>query len=556
MNKNLLERNYNTRIPNNYFPKNNDNSYIIEFNDNLNKNYLIFDYSKQNSNINNNSYLYFHHKSNEFKSDYYKNELTQSDKKLLEKYNNKNYIKEYNSFNYNNNDISFYKINNNYKSEYDSINYNNSDISALPKDLINLKISYKNDSLSQNYINEYNLLNNNYFINKHHLLKNKSEIFEPKYRINNIGNKNIYHYYYSMNKPILEEDININNEINTVDYSNKYRKELYPINNLNNPHQIKYYSVTPSAKFRFNDDLKFDYNITTNINYNSHNYSANSNNINEYNRKYASNYNSNNNANYFDITRNNHLFKTQNIFNYSNLIKNYNPEKSEFMKKSHSNYDMFNNKNYNYFTNDTNINNLQLMKNNYKISENLYLSNKNKKYDKITSGISQNKINNNNYNKNTPEIKRKSNPFIKKNFFENSKDLNKNNKKLKNYHTDKNKKNKKRIKIEKIIKPYKYVPSKDIFQITNKDQKKKHKNELSSNNQDINNKKENKKNIIQNRTYYQGIKNHFIPKIEIKSKTRNPYLYRANSKKENNKILFKYSTIISELINKNSKTIL
>ena len=170
--------------------------------------------------------------------------------------------------------------------------------------------------------------------------------------------------------------------------------------------------------------------------------------------------------------------------------------------------------------------------------------------------MGQNKINNNNYNKNTPEIKRKSNPFIKKNFLENSKDLNKNNKKLKNYHTDKNKKNKKRIKIEEIIKPYKYVPSKDIFQITNKEPKEKYKNELSSENQDINIKKENKKNIIQNRTYYQGIKNHFTSKIEIKSKTRNPNLYRANSKNENIKILLKYSTIISELLNKNSKAIL
>jgi hypothetical protein len=93
MDKNLLERNYNTKIPYNYFPKKNDISYNIEFNDNLNKNYLIFDYSKQNNNINNNSNFDFHHKSNEFKSDYYKNQLTQSDKKLLEKYSNKNYIK-------------------------------------------------------------------------------------------------------------------------------------------------------------------------------------------------------------------------------------------------------------------------------------------------------------------------------------------------------------------------------------------------------------------------------------------------------------------------------
>lgn len=557
MDENLLERKYNTKLSNNFFQKNNDKSYNIEFNENLNKNYLIYDYSKQNNNINNNSNFDLHHKSNEFISDYYKNELTQSDKMLLEKYINKNYINEYNSFN--NNDISFNKIRNNFKNEYDSFDYNNSDISALPKNKINLKFSYKNDSLSQNIINEYNLLNNNYYVNNHHLLKNKSEILEPKNGINNIWTNKIYHYYYSMNKPILKEDINNNNEINAVYYNNKCRKEQYSINNINNPHQINTYLVTPSAKFSFNDDLKFDNNIKSNINYNNHNYSVNSNNNNTYNIKYSSNYNSNNNANYFVMQRNDHLVKTQNIFNYSNMIKDYYPEKSEFMKKIHSSNNMINNKNYNYFNNDVNINNIQLMKNNYKMSENFYLSNKNKKYDKITSGIGQNKINNKYYNKYTPEIKRKSNQFIKKNFLEYSQDLNKSNKKVKNYHTDKNKKNKKKIKIEKILKPYKYVLSKNIFQITNKEPKEKHKDELSSKNQDINIKKENKKNIIKNNSFYQGIKNHFTPKIESKPKTRNPYLnrtYQINSKKENNKNLFKYSTIISDLLNKNSKAIL
>ena len=199
-----------------------------------------------------------------------------------------------------------------------------------------------------------------------------------------------------------------------------------------------------------------------------------------------------------------------------------------------------------------------MKKNNYKRNEDLFFRNNNKKEDKNIQRIRQFKNKNNNiyHTGYTPEIKRKQNPFIKKCFLDNSNEINKAKKKVGNYNTDKNKKNKKRIKIEKIIKPYKYIPSKNNFKAINKDSKDKIKNEIISQDKYIIIKKENKKNFKPNRTYYQKIKNNFIPKIENNKNIRNPYLYRTYQrikKKEKNKILLKYSTIMSYLLIKNNK---
>ena len=464
-----------------------------------------FDY-KENNNYNlysntNNPY----NNSNNYLSEFYRNnELTQAEKLLLGQYKS-NYNKKYGSINY--------------------LEINNFDKKEHP--LNPFKTTPEN--LPYNNYNDYYLLDN---YNPKLLLNNENEIpmtYLGENYINNNNNK-YKNINYPLNNPIINEEVNI-------DYNNKRRGENYfKINQ----------EVYPSQNFG-----KYLIPLSTNKDTNNYNF---------------------NNFKYFEEPRNNILNKTQNILNNTYIENPYINPKIQYLKRNYSSNNVFYKNQYNNFKNKD----IQLIKNN----NNEFSNKRNNNNLKINNLKNiQNSINNINsnkkfYNSYTPEIRKKSNPFIKKKYLENSNEKsninNINNKKTKKikYNTDaRSKKTKNKIdetnKINKeIVKPYKYIPSISSVLINN-NEKNLNKNNTKGNNPNnpSHDEKKNIYNIPPSKTNYKGLKNKSTPKIRNNPETKNPYLYKTyqintikkNKKNKEKQSLFNYSSIISDLINKNTK---
>ena len=494
------------------------NSYEIKDNiiNNNFKDYQMNDYNYRENNSNNNLYFNDNNQySNNHLSNFYRNnELTQAEKLLLGEYKN-SYNKKYESINYIDTE----------KKE----NFLNNSKNKLTQDLHNNNYNYYY-SLDNNYKNYYSL-DNNY--NQKFLLNNENEIptvyLRENYRTNNNEHSSIN---YPLNNPILNENIN--------NYNNKSREENY----LNINKQIS----PPSQNFE-------NYIIPLSTNNNANKYYFN-------------------NFNYYEEPRNNILSKTQNILNNTYIANYYNHDihpNIQNLKRNYSNNNIFykNKYNDNSYNNDIHLINNHINNENINKRNNIKINNIKTNQNNI-NGINSNKKNKISF---TPEIRKKSNPFIKKNYSENSNEnpnVNyKKAKKVKNNSVTRSKKTKNKInkfnKINKeIVKPYRYIPSKTSLLINNNENQ----NLKKINTKEINPKLEEKKkdiiNILPLKIPYKDLKNKSAPKIRNNPETKNPYLYKTYqinttntnkmNKKNKDKIsLFNYSSIISDLINKNSK---
>jgi len=530
---------------------------------NLNNNYNYNNYNKVN-----NSYLNNNYNSSSFKSNYYKNELTQSDKKLLEKYNN--YYKYENNFD-----------NSNCYNNYDD--YNNQNIGIpITNDYFNNN-NYNSENI---YKNNYLDLNDNYLPNTDYLLKdnnlNQQTYLERKY----INNEEQYIY----SNPIPRENINLKNYNQNAHDLNNFNKKMFL--RKNNSFLI---NSAPSISILENNN-RFDVNkyLSRRPNLLS---------LNEYNFIKPS---------YSNRRANNILSKTQNVLNYSNSENYYGPpppqpEKKSSLKRSYS----LNNNNLN---NLNKINNIYEYKSQIKDNENSnktnILDNKDKNIFSLKSNLDKYKFNNNSipiksfiYNskmnhqkKNnylTPKIENKSNSLINNNtLLKNiSKDMNLSNKST-FYNTFKITKDKHyKNNNDDIIKPYKYYSNGSKLQKminSNRNDRNDYGDENKDNNKnksinktDYNkdkslNKKFNKPiinlkkeeirltktnmNSIRHFPSFNSSNNALLKNIKNRNKnmpgTTQPYFYNtfqldSRSKKEKNKNLFKYSTILSDLENKN-----
>ena len=564
LNEKELNKENENIINDNEFKENSINQYNISNNYNYN-NYNNYNKSN-NSYLNNNNYI-----SSSFKSNYYKNELSQSDKKLLEKYNN------------------YYKYENNLDNSNCFYNYddnNNHNIgNSITKDYLNNNNYNSEEIYNNNYLN----LNNNYESSTNYLLNNNNlnpqTYLERKY----INNEEQYIY----NNPMPRENINIKN----------YNQNVHDLNNFNNK-----MSLRKNNSFFINSTSSIPI-LENNSSFDINKYLAREPNLrsmNEYSFR----------PNYSNRRANNILSKTQSVLNYSNSENYYvpkppPPEKKSSLKRSYS-------------LNNNNLNNLNKINNNIfeyksqiKDNENLnktnILDNKDKNIVSLKSNLDKYKFNNNSipiksfiYNskmnqqkKNnylTPKIENKSNSLINNNtLLKNlNKDMNLSNKST-FYNTfkisnDKQYKNNN----DDIIKPYKYYPNRtkvqkminlnnNDYEDENKDNNKdKSRNKIDydkDNNKDrVINKKDNKQiknlkkeeikiskvdiNSLRHFPSFNSSNNILLRNIKNRNNNNNmrgatkPYFYNtfqldSRNKKEKNKNLFKYSTILSDLENKN-----
>ena len=411
---------------------------------------------------------------------------------------------------------------------------------------MNYKISktpFINDYSSYNTYTNYspssiynkNDLNNNDLNNQITSLRNKymSNMFNTNYNNDNYRDKIIQLNDFPINDPI--------NNVNPFN-NNKYLNSNY-LNEMSK--QNTYYNSTnyDSNPFLYKEK---DYN-----NYiNKRSETPKNNNL-------YKGYNYKNNSNYQDLIRNNIVSKTEELLNIPNIQNLNNPllNNQSIIKKNYSSNNIYNFNKYNTIVNN---NSFQLINNN---NNNKNEKNSNINTIKIKPNIDNKedaKINKKYYRSYTSEFHKKLNPIIKKKFLENMSE--EENEKCStnplNRIKIKNLKNKKDV----IIRPYKYISEK-MNNVNNNVIKKISKKKID--------KIDNPKNNINQRkinsppkTFYIDLKNktnkNFIKNKSI-SKIKNPYFYNtyqigSNNKRKNNKTnLFKYSSIMSDLLNKNSK---
>lgn len=427
--------------------------------------------------IDNNNLLY--------KSNFHIRELTDSEKLLLEKYNNYNKEKS----------IDYDNIN-----DYSLINKNN----EIPSNKDNKIFNDKNYNYTNYNSRELKPLINIYKSNEKNSLTNHSNI--PVYCKEN-------HYFSIINKNTAEPP-NVQN--NRYYNSDNYSFSLIEKDKNNNCDQF----------------LKLESEYSKNYN------------------KISQNDNNNKSFKF----KNNFLLKTQKILNIKNIDNNIKKQKNEndteesLSNKNFSSKNIFsNNKCYlndKTFNNDINENNFVIS--NYKSDKNNFPTMPN------INNIKFNKISSNN-NIFSPKIMKNQKRFIEEKILENSNEemLNNKDSKVNNFLIPNNnrstKTSNKKMK-SNIIKPYNYITDSIILKI-NKINK--------EDNSTI--EKEKNKIISPPKSSHKLIKNNSAPKIKTSFDSKNPYLYnsyqvnlnRYTSKKIK---LFKYSTILSDLIKKNEKS--
>ena len=546
--KELNKENVNI-INANEFKENSINLY------NLNNNY---NYNKVNNSYLNNNYI-----SSSFKSNYYKNELTQSDKKLLEKYNN------------------YYKYENNLDNSYCYYNYDDNNNQNIGSSITNDYFNYNNYNSENTYKNNYLNLNDNYSPNINYLLKDNNLNSQTYLERNYINNEEQYIY----NNPMLRENNNIRN----------YYQNAHDLNSCNNK-----MSLRKNNSFFINSTLSMPI-LENNNSFDINKYLSRGPNHLSIN-KYA------NRPSYSNKRENNILSKTQSVLNYSNSENYYVPppplpEKKSSLKRS---YSLNNNLNI-----PNKINNIYEYKSQIKDNENSnktnILDNKRKNIFSLKSNLGKYKFNNNSipiksFIYNTKMNHQKKNNYLTPKIENKSNSLINNNTLLKNINKDMNLSNKStfyntfKITNDKyyknnnddIIKPYKYYTNgsklKKMFNSNRNDYgdeiKDNNKNK-SINKTDYNkdkdiNKKLNKPiinlkkeeirltnanmNSIRHFPSFNSSNNDLLKNIKNRNKnnlgTTQPYFYNtfqldSRKKKEKNKNLFKYSTILSDLENKN-----
>lgn len=546
---NLYETN-NIKNKSNYSDIN--DNYERDLNKDLKNKYLQSDYKQPSNNnlfCNSNKYK---NNSNKFESNYYKNEFSSTYKLLLDKYNKNNY----------NSNIDF-----------DSIKYKNTN--NFEKIGNNSKERFSQDYIPYYNYKEYNSFNDNNSINPNYALKNENQSpltsIRIKYQIDRDENNNINYFVYN---PKVNEEFN--NKMNSANYNNKYR------NNKN----INY--KAPQKEFN-----NYSTNYTTNNNF-----------FLDYN-----NYNS-----FSNIKENGLLIKTKSILNNTNFEEDSNPQTNKYIKNNNSSYNMFNTYKYNILNNDDNNNNqlikynnndnsniifnninknnLTFNKNNFKkkgnysytpqirranpfikksfledSSETFNLSNKTAKFISYNNNINDKiKYNNNKNFFNSTNIKGDN-----QNIKNSNNNTNKSNNINKNFKNIINKQYKKKINRE-IIKPYKYICCKTNMpknKNTNKVYKIDYKESMPIKKiknipiKKIENFAIKKINYNLKKTpliiSYKPLNNKSTPKIRNFQKIKKPYFYKEyqmeQRKKNIKKInLLNYSKIMTDLINKNSKT--
>ena len=428
---------------------------------------------------------------------------------MLQKFNNNNYKNKYNNtndykFNY---DISKTPFINDYTSYNTYTNYIPSSI-YNPNDLNynDLNLNNQINSLRNKYMS--NMINNNND-NYRNIISQLND-FPIKDPINNVTMSNNNKY---INSNYINEMPEHNTYYNSTNYdSNPF---LYKVKDYNN--YINKRSETPKINNLYKD---FNYN---------------------------------NNSNKQDLIRNDIVFKTDKILYNQNLPNVNNSVKSQsFRKKNQSSKNIFNFSKYNTVVNN---NSFQIINNNKKNNEKK--TNNNITIKPNIENIEDEKINKKYYRSYTSEFNKKSNPFIKKKFLE--KTLEEENEKCSNPSNRikiKNIKNNNSKKKDIIIRPYKYI-SEQTNIVNNNIIKKIPKIKIDKIDNSKNN-ISNPNNISPSKIFDKDLKNKNYKKNKSISTIKKPYFYNTykieSNKKENNKTnLFKYSSIMSDLLNKNSK---
>ena len=484
---------------------------------------LQYDIYNQNNNLNNDLLYSFSNNNKNNSSNFHRRELSDSEKLLIEKYTNTNYRDNFNNFN----DIENYSCNcNNNETPLINQNFNNDNI-------YNYNSNYLGNNLNTNkdYIDhqDYFLENNNIY---------------PIQATNQIYNNNYNDLSFPSNQDL--------NNINIYNYNNKYRNMKH-FNTMKNTLANKYFNNSFSMQSQINYDNNNNSQFST---------FKNINNFYRRNSEIASNNIFNNNFDDSIPTKNNLLSKTQNVLNNFKLDNyhdndNNNNNKQFLFKKNYSSNNIFDKRDKYNLTKDVHNNNSNIIINNSQISDYIsYEKNINKNKTPIRINFDNIKLEKKYNSSFTPSNKRKQKISLRKEISDNSikKNISDKSTQTPNYINTKNKSIKTyKYKINnQIIKPYKYISGSSVSKINNK-------NASNKMNRNEENSKMDKIKRKYSSTTYKNSNGKYKSKIKTIPKEINTYYYRTyqieSNKKSKRKInLFNYSSILTNLINKNSKS--
>ena len=453
--------------------------------------------NNEKKNEKNNSNNYYSYKPSEYKSILLNTDLTETDKLLLEKYNN--------NYNIGDNNI-------NYNYDFNKYNYHTID---------EPKSSYFSPYNKCNYYGKYQQIysNNIYKNDLNYLIKNEKKDYnsflEKNYLKDNDKDKNSY----LSNNQIKDDKIDENENLSSINLSPK----------LNLTYSILYSKIDDN---RNNFKMK-DYDVEKEY---SNNNFLEKNNV-DLNNKYSYNIP----KNYSPRTKN--LLKNTSLENYHIPHTQYSYKKKPLSKYSPFDFDRLK-ITTNYTNNSSNLNNNNnRLDKNFNQSKELNIS-KDNSYNNILSSF---------------DDKNKSKSIIKENNLENSlnhkNNLNDNAKIKINQNNEDDNYYKKTIDL---LKPYQYNPYKSLLQDNlnlNEDLiiKQKRRGAFRDENNEI------MINTSPTDIYYNTLHSNYIPKTDnkpIKNISYYKKTYQIDSNqdfvnKKNN--LLGYSTILTDLMNKNKK---